>query len=60
MIEWTICKVCKSVVDNSNETCPNCGGEVEKHEIIPKYKREIGRRSGKERNYTQVQKKNWA
>ena len=33
MIEWTICKVCKSVVDNSNETCPNCGGEVEKHEI---------------------------
>ena len=33
MIEWTICKDCKSVVDNANETCPNCGGEVEKHGI---------------------------
>ena len=33
MIEWTICTVCKSVVDNTNETCPNCGGEVVKHDI---------------------------
>ena len=33
MIEWTICRDCKSVVDSTNLTCPNCGGEVEKHEI---------------------------
>ena len=33
MIEWTICKDCKSVVENTNEICPNCGGQVEKHGI---------------------------
>ena len=33
MIEWTICKDCKSVVDNVNESCPNCAGEVETHHI---------------------------
>lgn len=33
MIEWTICRDCKSVVDGSNLTCPNCGGELERHSI---------------------------
>lgn len=33
MIEWTICRDCKSVVDNDSLTCPNCGGPVEKHDI---------------------------
>ena len=33
MIEWTICRDCKSVVDNTSEICPNCGGQVDKHGI---------------------------
>lgn len=33
MIEWTICRDCKSVVENTNETCPNCGGQVDRHNI---------------------------
>lgn len=33
MIEWTICRDCKSVVDGANMKCPNCGGEVERHGI---------------------------
>ena len=33
MIEWTICRDCKSVVENTNVTCPNCGGQVESHGI---------------------------
>ena len=33
MIEWTICRDCKSVVDNANNSCPNCGGQVDKHGI---------------------------
>lgn len=33
MIEWTICRDCKSVVDNANTSCPNCGGQVDKHGI---------------------------
>ena len=33
MIEWTICKNCKNVVDNTSGTCPLCGGEVEKYQI---------------------------
>lgn len=33
MIEWTICRDCKSVVENTNETCPNCGGPVDRHGI---------------------------
>ena len=33
MIEWNICRDCKSVVDLTSLTCPNCGGEVEKHNI---------------------------
>ena len=33
MIEWTICRDCKSVVESTHLTCPNCGGEVEKHNI---------------------------
>lgn len=31
MIEWTICRDCKSVVENTSETCPNCGGPVDRH-----------------------------
>ena len=33
MIEWTICKNCKNVIDNDNGICPLCGGEVEKYQI---------------------------
>ena len=33
MIEWTICKNCKSVVENTADICPLCGGEVEKYQI---------------------------
>ncbi|MBQ2654634.1 MAG: AAA family ATPase [Methanobrevibacter sp.] len=33
MIEWTICRDCKSVVENTSEICPNCGGQVDKHGI---------------------------
>lgn len=30
MIEWSICSNCGKILDNSNETCPFCKGEVEK------------------------------
>ena len=33
MIEGTICRECKSVVDSTCTSCPNCGGEVDKHHI---------------------------
>ena len=33
MIEWTICRDCKSVVESTHLTCPKCGGEVEKQNI---------------------------
>lgn len=33
MIEWTICRDCKSVVESTHHTCPKCGGEVEKCNI---------------------------
>lgn len=33
MIEWTICRDCKSVVENTNVVCPNCGGQVDRHQI---------------------------
>ena len=33
MIEWSICSNCGKILDNSNETCPFCNGEVEKFQI---------------------------
>ena len=28
MLEWTICNDCGKILDNSQETCPNCSGQV--------------------------------
>ena len=33
MLEWTICKNCGTILDNSQNKCPNCQGEVEKANI---------------------------
>lgn len=33
MIEWTLCKNCKKLLDNNQKTCPFCGGEVEVYHI---------------------------
>ena len=33
MIEWSICSNCGKILDNSNETCPFCGGEIEKYQM---------------------------
>ena len=33
MIEWNICRDCKSVVDSAHASCPNCGGAVEIHQM---------------------------
>lgn len=30
MLEWTICNNCGKILDSSQETCPGCGGTVEK------------------------------
>lgn len=33
MIEWTLCKNCKKLLDNNQKTCPFCGSEVEVYHI---------------------------
>lgn len=33
MIQWTICKNCGKILDNDQETCPYCNGEVTKYDI---------------------------
>lgn len=33
MIEWTICKNCRNIIDNANDVCPLCGGDVENYQI---------------------------
>lgn len=33
MLEWTICKNCGTILDNSQNTCLNCKGDVEKVNI---------------------------
>lgn len=33
MIEWTLCKNCKKLLDNNQKSCPFCGSEVEVYHI---------------------------
>lgn len=33
MLEWNICKNCGAILDNSQNTCLNCQGDVEKVNI---------------------------
>lgn len=30
MLEWTVCKSCGMILDNSQKSCLNCQGDVEK------------------------------
>ena len=30
MLEWTICKNCGKIIDNSKNTCSFCGSDVDK------------------------------
>lgn len=30
MLEWTVCNTCGKIFDNSQKTCPDCNGDVEK------------------------------
>ena len=46
MIEWTLCKNCKKLLDSNQKSCPFCGSEVEVyhidyHRLFKKYAFEI-------------------